>query len=104
MENSIALNSDGVLTRCVTLRPLCAPRSDSSQDGATSRSPIRRQGFVSVRRYAFCMRLLLVEDNQALREMIADHLREHGFAVDPAGNAKQALAAATVVKFDAVVL
>jgi len=50
------------------------------------------------------MRVLLVEDNQALREMIADHLREHGFAVDPTGNGKQALAAATVVNFDAVVL
>ncbi len=50
------------------------------------------------------MRLLLVEDHPAMREMIAEHLRERGFAIDAFGRADAALAAAAVARFDAVVL
>lgn len=50
------------------------------------------------------MRLLLIEDHRAMREMIGDHLRERGFAVDAFGRADEALAAAAIARFDAVVL
>ena len=50
------------------------------------------------------MRVLLVEDHQAIRERIADHLRERGFAVDAVGRGEQALAAARIAPIDAVVL
>lgn len=39
-----------------------------------------------------------------MREMIADHLKERGFAVDAVGRGEDALAAAAVARFDAVVL
>lgn len=50
------------------------------------------------------MRVLLLEDNRAMREMIADHLRERGFAIDAASRGQEALAAAEVARFDAVIL
>ena len=50
------------------------------------------------------MRVLLVEDHQAIREMIADHLRERGFAVDAFERGEHALAGARVAPFDVVVL
>ncbi|HYK25289.1 MAG TPA: response regulator transcription factor [Steroidobacteraceae bacterium] len=50
------------------------------------------------------MRLLLIEDHRGMREMIADHLQERGFAVDAFGRGDEALAAAAVTRFDAVVL
>jgi len=50
------------------------------------------------------MRVLLVEDHHAMREMIADHLKERGFAVDAVGRGDHALAAAGVVRMDAVIL
>ncbi len=50
------------------------------------------------------MRLLLVEDHPAMREMIADHLRERGFAVDAFGRGDEALAAAAVARFDVLLL
>ncbi len=50
------------------------------------------------------MRVLLVEDHQAIREMIADHLRERGFAVDAVDRGERALAAARIAPADAVVL
>lgn len=50
------------------------------------------------------MRVLLVEDNRAMRETIAEHLRVCGFAVDPVGRADEALAAAAVAAYDAVIL
>jgi two-component system response regulator QseB len=50
------------------------------------------------------MRILLVEDHEAIREMIADHLRERGFAVDGVDCGERALAAARVAPIDAVVL
>ncbi len=50
------------------------------------------------------MRILLVEDHQAIREMIADHLRERGFAVDAFDCGERALAGARIAPVDAVVL
>lgn len=50
------------------------------------------------------MRVLLVEDHGAMREMIADHLKERGFAVDAVGRGDHALAAAAVARMDAVIL
>jgi two-component system response regulator QseB len=50
------------------------------------------------------MRVLLVEDHRAMREMIADHLKERGFAVDAVGRGEHALAAAAVARMDAVIL
>ena len=50
------------------------------------------------------MRVLLVEDHRAMREMIADHLKERGFAVDAVGRGDHALAAAAVAQMDAVIL
>jgi len=50
------------------------------------------------------MRVLLVEDNESLRDMIAGHLRAHGFAVDPAGTGKQALGAAGATAYSAMIL
>jgi two-component system, OmpR family, response regulator QseB len=50
------------------------------------------------------MRVLLVEDHRAMREMIADHLKERGFAVDAVGRGDHALAAAGVAPMDAVIL
>ena len=50
------------------------------------------------------MRVLLVEDHRAMREMIADHLKERGFAVDAVGRGDHALAAAAVASLDAVIL
>ncbi|MBN9560365.1 MAG: response regulator transcription factor [Alphaproteobacteria bacterium] len=50
------------------------------------------------------MRVLLVEDHKGLREMIAAHLRERGFAVDPVSCGEEALAAAATAAYDAIVL
>ena len=50
------------------------------------------------------MRVLLVEDHRAMREMIADHLAERGFAVDAVGRGEEAIAAAAVASMDAVIL
>jgi DNA-binding response OmpR family regulator len=50
------------------------------------------------------MRVLLVEDNNAMREMIADHLGERGFAVDAVRCGEDALSIVAAVRFDAVVL
>lgn len=50
------------------------------------------------------MRVLLVEDHHAMREMVADHLTERGFAVDAVGRGDQAIAAAEVALMDAVIL
>lgn len=50
------------------------------------------------------MRVLLLEDHGAMREMIADHLKERGFAVDAVSRGEQAIAAAGVARFDAVIL
>jgi DNA-binding response OmpR family regulator len=50
------------------------------------------------------MRVLLVEDHRDMREMIADHLKERGFAVDAVGRGDHAIAAAAVAAMDAVIL
>jgi len=50
------------------------------------------------------MKILLVEDHGPMREMIADHLIEQGFAVEAVGRGKDALAAAEDVAYDAVIL
>ncbi len=50
------------------------------------------------------MRVLLVEDHATMREMIAAHLRERGFAVDPAARGDEALAAVAAAPYDAVIL
>jgi len=50
------------------------------------------------------MRVLLVEDHRAMREMIATHLRERGLAVDPVACGEEALAAVATTAYDAVIL
>jgi len=50
------------------------------------------------------MKLLVVEDNRALVEMISAHLREQGFAVDAVQSGTAALAAAGATVHDAVIL
>ena len=50
------------------------------------------------------MRVLLIEDHPAMREMIAAHLRERGFVVDPVGGGEQALAAVATASYEAVIL
>lgn len=50
------------------------------------------------------MRVLLVEDHRAMREIIAAHLRERGFAVDPVGCGEEALTATATASYEAVIL
>jgi two-component system, OmpR family, response regulator QseB len=50
------------------------------------------------------MRVLLVEDHRSMRELIVDHLKERGFAVDAVGYGQAALTAAETVPLDAVIL
>ena len=50
------------------------------------------------------VRILLVEDNPSLTELMADFLRERGFAVDAAATGKAALSALGSATFDAVIL
>ncbi len=50
------------------------------------------------------MRVLLVEDHRAMRDLIADHLRSRGFAVDAVQNGDEALAANAAARYDAIIL
>ena len=50
------------------------------------------------------MKVLLVEDHGPMREMIADHLVEQGFAVEAASRGTEALAVADGGDYDAVIL
>ena len=50
------------------------------------------------------MRLLLVEDHAAMREMLTAHLRRAGFAIDGVGRGDAAIEAADAGRYDAVVL
>jgi two-component system response regulator QseB len=51
------------------------------------------------------MKLLLVEDNEALSEMLAAHLHQRGFAVDPVTTGAAALTALTnQTPYDAIIL
>ena len=49
-------------------------------------------------------RILLVEDNPSLTEMIAAHLRERGFTVDTVGTGAEALASLAAKAYDAAIL
>jgi DNA-binding response OmpR family regulator len=50
------------------------------------------------------MRVLLLEDHAALREMIGDHLAQRGFAIDAFGRGEEAIEAAAVASYDAIIL
>jgi DNA-binding response OmpR family regulator len=50
------------------------------------------------------MRVLLVEDHAAMREMVAGHLAKRGFAVDTAGSAAEAREALAAASYDALIL
>jgi two-component system response regulator QseB len=50
------------------------------------------------------MRVLLIEDHGALRELIAAHLIERGFAIDAVGDAEHARSALAAVAYDAAVV
>jgi DNA-binding response OmpR family regulator len=50
------------------------------------------------------MRVLVIEDHRAMREIVTGHLRDRGFAVDGVQRADEALAAAAAVDYDAVIL
>jgi two-component system response regulator QseB len=50
------------------------------------------------------MRVLLLEDHAALREMIGDHLAQRGFAVDAFVRGEEAIAAVAVASYDAIIL
>lgn len=50
------------------------------------------------------MKVLVVEDQPALRDLICGHLSERGFAVDGVGRADDAIAATAVSSYDAIVL
>ena len=50
------------------------------------------------------MRILVVEDHQAMREIVTGHLRDRGFAADGVKRADEALAAAATIDYDAVIL
>jgi two-component system response regulator QseB len=50
------------------------------------------------------VKILLVEDHPAMSQMVADHLRHRGFAIDAVRRADEALAANAVAHYDAVIL
>lgn len=50
------------------------------------------------------MRILLVEDEQKLGEVLVSGLREHGYAVDLVGDGEEALHLGLTVPYDAVIL
>ena len=50
------------------------------------------------------MRILVVEDHPALREIIAGHLATRGFVVDAVATGQDARAAVSVASYDAVIL
>jgi DNA-binding response OmpR family regulator len=50
------------------------------------------------------VKILLVEDNRSLSDMMAAHLRERGFAVDPAYRGADAITAFGHAAYDAVIL
>ncbi|TAN07079.1 MAG: response regulator transcription factor [Rhizobiaceae bacterium] len=50
------------------------------------------------------MRLLIIEDHRAMRDMIANYFRDRGFAADAVGRGEDALAAAATVAYDAVII
>ncbi|CAM5724005.1 hypothetical protein SMICM304S_04913 [Streptomyces microflavus] len=74
-----------------------SPRSGSRFGPGSGRGPSRRPGGVS-------LRVLLVEDDDDLRAVIAAGLREAGFAVDGAGDWPEADVMLHVTAYDCVVL
>jgi len=50
------------------------------------------------------MRLLVIEDHRAMRDMIANYFRGRGFAADAVGRGEDALAAAATVAYDAIII
>lgn len=50
------------------------------------------------------MRVLVVEDHRAMREIVAGHLQSCGFAVDAVQRGDEAIAAMTTLGYDAVIL
>jgi DNA-binding response OmpR family regulator len=50
------------------------------------------------------MKILLVEDNPGIREMVSDHLTEAGYAIDAVSCGEDALAAISALPFDAIIL
>jgi DNA-binding response OmpR family regulator len=50
------------------------------------------------------MRVLLLEDHAALREMIGDHLAQGGFAIDAFERGEEAIEAAAIACYDAIIL
>jgi two-component system response regulator QseB len=50
------------------------------------------------------MRVLVVEDHRAMRDIITGHLRDRGFAVDAVRSGDEALAATASIGYDAVIL
>ena len=50
------------------------------------------------------MRLLLVEDNAQLAELVQDGLTRQGFAIDRCGTLKEALAARSMASYDLILL
>jgi DNA-binding response OmpR family regulator len=50
------------------------------------------------------MRILLVEDHEALKRMTADYLAQNGFVVDSVGSVAAARAALDVARYDAMIL
>lgn len=50
------------------------------------------------------MKILLLEDHVAMREIIADYLVQRGFVVDAVGEGDEALAAVSTTSYDAIVL
>ena len=50
------------------------------------------------------MRVLLIEDHRLTRELVTDHLRTKGFAVDAVQRGEEAIAARAVATYDAVIL
>jgi DNA-binding response OmpR family regulator len=50
------------------------------------------------------MRLLLTEDDPEIARMISKGLREHGYAVDIAGDGEQALYNAAIHSYDLAIL
>lgn len=50
------------------------------------------------------MRILLLEDHRAVSDIVAGHLRTHGFEVDAVRRGDEALAASADARYDAIIL
>lgn len=50
------------------------------------------------------MRLLVIEDHTALRDLLCDSFLSYGFAVDAAGTAKEALSMVALTNYDLIIL